>query len=43
MHLAAAGHQRDQAGNPVITHVTLGRRVQPFQSCRRQPAAEPIT
>src|SRR5690349_23569858 len=37
MHLAAAGHQRHQARDLLITHVTLGRRVQPFQSCRRQP------
>jgi hypothetical protein len=28
MHLAAAGHQRHQAGDLLITHVTLGRRVQ---------------
>jgi len=37
MHLAAAGHQRDQSGDPLVAHVTPSRRVQPFQSCRRQP------
>jgi hypothetical protein len=37
MHLPAAGHQRDQARDLPITHVAFERRVQPFQSCRRQP------